>query len=280
MSRSHILYEVTEGVAKITLNRPDRMNAMSYGPGSNAEEISAALAEADADDAVGSVLVVAAGKAFCAGGNLAENAIPERALEGYQFLEKVGRHREAIRRMHKPVIAAVQGLCLGGGLGFISQCDIVLAARDARFGLVEGRFGAGGVAPVVRRIGAQWAKFLIFTGEMIDAQRALRIGLVLEVIEAARLHERAFDLARRIARLPREAALLNKATVDAMEAALTGNAEAAGRAGEVLTFSMIQHARAADGRRFADILREEGLPGLKAARDAQYTTSWLEDGDV
>ena len=275
----HILFETRSGVAHITLNRPGRMNAMSYGPGSNSEEIAQALGLADADPEVGCVLVTAAGRAFCAGGNLSENAIPECALDAHLFLERVTHSRVAIRGMHKPVIAAVNGLCLGGGLGFASQCDFVLAADDARFGLVEGRFGAGGVAAVVGRIGPMWAKFLIWTGEMIDARRARKIGLVLEVIPAAELHERAWDLAKRIARMPREAVLLNKACVDAMEHCLRGPSEIAGRAGEVITLSMIQHARASDGRLFAEILREEGMAGLKRARDAQFTTRWLKESD-
>jgi enoyl-CoA hydratase/carnithine racemase len=168
---------------------------------------------------------------------------------------------------------------LGAALGLIAQCDIVVAGDDARFGLIEGRIGHPGSAELVPLIGAAWTKYLIMTGELIDANRAERIGLVLAVEPADQLEARAIDLAERLASMPREAILLNKACVNAVSDAM---GQAAGRisalAHETLTRSMTYAARAPDGRRFEDILREEGLAGMKRARDAQYSDPWLRNG--
>ncbi len=279
MTYTHILYETRDGVAHVTLNRPEKMNALGIGPGSNRDEIARALAEADADPAVGCVLLSAAGRAFCGGGDLTGSKTPETVLDEHLFGEQLVKFYAGIRGLHKPVVAAVNGLCLGAGLGLIAQCDLVIAAEDARFGLIEGRIGHPGATEIVPLVGAAWAKFLILTGELIDARRAAEIGLVLTVVEPARLLERARDLAQRIARLPREAVLLNKATVDAMNEALTGTARRIGRQHDAITKSMARHAKAPDGRNFEDIIRAEGIEGLKRARDQQFSGPWLERDD-
>jgi enoyl-CoA hydratase/carnithine racemase len=125
-------------------------------------------------------------------------------------------------------------------------------------------------------IGAAWTKYLIFTGEMIDAWRAERIGLVLAVEPEALLLERAVDLAERLARMPREALHLNKACIEAvLESSGRAAGRVAGRAQDAITKTMTAIARAPDGRYFEDILRSEGMAGLKAARAGQYSTPWL-----
>jgi len=273
----YIAYGLQDGVARITLNQPERMNVLGIGPGSSRDEIARAMALADADEQVGVVLIDAAGGAFCAGGDLTGAAPAETPLDEHLFSERILQFYAAFRAMHKPVIAAVHGLCLGAGMGMIAQCDIVLAADDARFGLVEGRIGHPGASELVPLIGATWAKYLILTGDYIDAWRAADIGLVLTVLPESMLHERAFDLARRIARMPRESVLLNKACIDGMSDAMGRHAaRLVGRAHDTITKSMSSHACAPDGRRFVDILREGGMPALKRARDAQFTGSWLE----
>jgi len=178
--------------------------------------------------------------------------------------------------MHKPVIAAVHGLCIGAALGMIAQCDLVVAADDARFGRLEGRIGHPGASELVPLIGTQWTKFLILTGELIDAHRAAEIGLVLTVEPAATLNERCAELARRIARMPRDGVMLNKACIDNVaEATGRGIGRLVGRPFDAITKTMAQQARAPDGRRFEDILRAEGMDGLKKARDLQYKGAWL-----
>ncbi len=279
----HILVERRNGVCHLVLNRPERLNALGFGPGSSRDEIVRAVSEADADDAVGCVLISANGRAFCAGGDLTRIAGRgeghETPLEAYRFNDANRRFTEALRSSLKPIIAAVHGLCLGAGLGFIAQADMVIASDDAQFGLIEGRIGHPGAAELVPLIGAAWTKFLILTGESIGAARAARIGLVLTVEPRERLLPRAEALAERIARMPREAVLLNKACVSSIAEAI---GPAAGRyvarAHESITRSMTYAARAPDGRHFETILREEGIAGLKRARDTQYSEPWLNDG--
>lgn len=273
----HILYEVRNGVAHLILNRPDKLNAMGMGPGSSRDEIARALAIASDDAGVGCVLIRANGRAFCAGGDLKrDNRTVETVLDNQVFNENVLRLNAGIRAVRKPVIAAVHGLCLGTAMGFVSQCDLVIAADDARFGLIEGRIGHPGASDLVPVIGAAWTKYLIFTGEMIDAWRAEKIGLVLTVEPAADLQARAADLAERMARLPRQGLYLNKAAIEnVLEASGRAAGRLAGRAIDAITKTMASEATAPDGRRFEDILKAEGMEGMKAAREQQYTQAWL-----
>ncbi len=276
-SFNHIVLRCENGVAHLVLNRPDKLNALGMGPGSSRDEIAQAIAIADADADVGAILISAAGRAFCAGGDLSGASGPDTPLSNHLFNEEILRFQAAVRTAHKPVIAAVQGLCLGTALGFIVQCDIVIAGDDARFGLVEGRIGHPGATDLVPVIGSAWTKFLILTGELIDAPRAAEIGLVLCVEPAANLLARTTELATRIARLPREGVLLNKAAITNV-AEVTGRAAGrlVGRPHDAITKSMATHARAPDGRRFEDILKSEGMDGLKRARDQQFRGAWLK----
>jgi enoyl-CoA hydratase/carnithine racemase len=181
-----------------------------------------------------------------------------------------------IRGVQKPVIAAVHGLCLGTAKGFVAQCDFVITADDTRFGLIEGRIGHPGATDLVPVIGVAWTKYLIYTGEMIDAARAEKIGLVLTVEPAAELLSRATDLAERLARMPREALGLNKAAIEAvLETAGRAAGRLAGRERDAITKTRASEARAPDGRTFEDILRDEGMAGMKAARGLQYSENWL-----
>jgi enoyl-CoA hydratase/carnithine racemase len=275
-SYEHILYELSAGVAHVVLNRPDKLNAIGV---QTREEIARALIAASADADVGSVLIRANGRAFCAGGDLSRigDAAEPDSLESNQRLnEQIMAFNAAIRETPKPVIAAVHGLCLGTALGFIAQCDFVIAADDTRFGLIEGRIGHPGATDLVPVIGAAWTKFLIMTGEMIDAARAERIGLVLTVEPADQLLARATDLAERLARMPREALGLNKAAIEAvLERSGRAEGRIAGRAQDAITKTIASQARAPDGRLFEDILRAEGMEGMKAARGQQYGENWL-----
>lgn len=276
----HILYETEAGVARIVLNTPDNLNALGVGPGSNRAEISAALAMADADPEVGCILITANGRAFCAGGNLTDAEPRVTVVDNWEFGLAIERFHLSIRNTRKPVIAAVHGLCLGAGLAFIAQCDFVLAAEDARFGLVEGRLGMPGASEIVPRVGPEWAKFLVWTGEIVDARLAERMGLVLMTIAADKLHDRALGLARRIARVPLEGVLLNKRGIDSVAAAMgIGMARTVAPSVETLTRAASSLARAPDGRRFEEILASEGIAGLKRAQKEQFATRWLEEED-
>lgn len=272
----HLLVAQRDGVCDVVLNRPEKLNALGLGLESNRAEIIAALVAADADPSVGCILLRANGRAFCAGGDLSGAARTETPFDEHLFNAELVAFYAAMRAVHKPILAAVHGLCLGAGMGLVAQCDIVIAADDARFGLIEGRIGHPGATEIVPLVGAAWAKFLILTGEIIDANCAQRIGLVLSVLPREDLEPRTFELARRIAAMPKEAVVLNKAGINAMTEAMGKTAgRIAGRAYDTLTKSMSHHALAPDGRRFEDILREGGMDALKQARDAQYQGNWL-----
>ncbi len=273
---AHILYEVAAGVAHIILNRPDKLNAIGE---QTREEIARAIANASNDADIGCVLIRANGRAFCAGGDLSrigDAPAPDTLEDNQRLNEQIMVFNATIREAPKPVIAAVHGLCLGTALGFIAQCDFVIAADDTRFGLIEGRIGHPGATDLVPVIGAAWTKFLIYTGEIIDAARAERIGLVLTVEPAEQLLARASDLAERLARMPREALGLNKAAIEAvLESSGRAEGRIAGRARDAVTKTAASAARAPDGRRFEDILRTEGMEGMKKARELQYSAPWL-----
>jgi len=275
----HLLLEIRNGVAHVILNRPEKLNALGVGPGSNRAEIVEALAAADQNPDVKCILLRAAGPAFCGGGELspATTAAERTVLDEHLFNQDMVQFLSGVRSVHKPVVCAVHGLCLGAALALIVQCDLVIAGDDARFGLIEGRIGHPGASELVPIIGAAWAKYMIFTGEFLHAERAVEIGLALTVVPASELLSSTTDLAERIARLPQEAMLLNKACINNVaEASGAAIGRMVGRAHDTITKAMSGHARAPDGRRFADIVRDEGVQGMKKAREAQFRGPWLE----
>ncbi|HVV29586.1 MAG TPA: enoyl-CoA hydratase/isomerase family protein [Mycobacteriales bacterium] len=281
MDLDHIAYSKRDGIAILTLQRPEALNVISANPGGTRDQIRWALADASADPEVGCVLLHGAGRAFCAGGDLTGNALRETAQDELDFVKDADEFHHAVRSCRVPVVAAVHGHCLGAGLSLATSCDLLIAADDASFGLPEGRLGLVGAAALVPLIGRQWAKFLIFTGEPVGARRAVDIGLALTVVPAAELLSRCTDLAQRLARMPREALALNKMTVDAVADA--GGDEAGRRAGlghDAVTLAMADHACAPDGRAFRTIIRTEGMAALKQARAAQYETPWLPGRDA
>ncbi|MDT7550062.1 MAG: hypothetical protein QOE84_2456 [Actinomycetota bacterium] len=278
MELDHVLYAVADGVAEIRLNRPEVRNVLSAGPTGTRAQILQALASAESDPSVGAILLTASGTAFCAGGDLTGGTPRETALEDAEFLDEADRFHRTLRGASLPVVAAVQGHCLGAGLLLAASCDLVVAGAGATFGLPEGRLGLVGASYLVPVIGRQWAKFLILSGESIGAARARDIGLVLAVVPDADLGDKTEELARRLARMPREGALLNKRAVDAV-ADVSGDeaGRAAGLASDAITLAMAKHATAPDGRTFRSIIASEGMKGLKAAREAQYAEPWLPD---
>jgi len=276
MELTHISYVKADGVAEIALNRPEKRNTISGNPGGTRDQIAFCFDDAENDHGIGAVLLRAEGNTFSAGGDLSGNTPRETLEEHTAFLEGVAAFHARIGASPLPVVAAVQGMCLGAALSLIAACDFILAADDARFSLPEGRIGLVGATPLVPLIGVQWAKFLMLTGETIGAEQARELGLVLSVEPAAELDERSRELSRRLARLPREANALNLATLDAV--ALAGeNQVAVGIAHDAQTLLASPRATAPDGRSFREIIAAEGIGGLKAAREAQFTTPWLRE---
>lgn len=276
MELDEISYRKADGVAEVALDRPAQRNPISARVGGTRDQLLWAFTDAEADPEVGCVLLRGEGAAFSSGGDLTGNAPRETAAEQQRFLERSEQFHREVRGLALPIIAAVHGFCLGAALQLVASCDIVIAADDARFGVPEGRIGLVGGSPLVSLVGKQWAKFLILTGEMLDAEQAHAIGLVLSVEPADELLERARELARRMARLPRDAVVLNKRTIDAIADA-SGDAagRVAGSAHDAITLSNSQHATAPDGRTFREIIANEGIDGMKRAREAQFDAPWL-----
>src|SRR5260370_1886379 len=251
MTWQHILYTSEAGVAHVVLKRPEKLNALGLGPGSNRVELVEALEQADADPAVGAILVSARGRAFCAGGDMVGASPVSSPFDSKIFVDELHALHARVRAVRKPIVAAVHGLVLGSGLGLTALFDFVVAAEGTRFGLIEGRVGHPGATEIVPLVGAAWAKYLMLTGEIIDAQRATASGLVLEVAQADELLARCPDLAERLARMPREAVVLNKAAIDSMiDAAARGAGRSVGRLHDALTRSMTHAAAAPDGPAF------------------------------
>ena len=222
------------------------------------------------------ILLRGAGRAFSAGGDLAGNPPRESAADHLRFYDAADELNARLRCSPLPVVAAVHGYCLGAALGLAAGCDIVIAAESTRLGVPEGRLGLPGGARLAPLIGRQWAKFLIFTGELLSAAQARDIGLVTFVLPDAGYLDGSRDLARRLARMPRDAIALNKRAVDAVADASGDAAAFAAAAGyDTVTLTMAPNAQAPDGRTFGEIRREEGVQGLESARAGQYSRSWL-----
>jgi enoyl-CoA hydratase/carnithine racemase len=271
-----ILYEASDGVGVITLNRPKMLNALSARAGGTRDQIITALELAEGDAAVGCVVLRGAGRSFCGGGDLTGNAKRLRAIDDLHFMEAAEAFHQRIRSSSVPTIAAVHGHCLGAGVLLATSCDLVIAGENAEFGFPEGRLGLVGASTLVPVIGRQWAKFLMLTGESVSADQAKEIGLIFTIEPDDELFDRAHDLAKRIARMPSEGASLNRKAIDAVADA---SGDAAGRLAAVghdaVTLSIAADAKAPDGRSFRAILETEGMDGLKTARRAQYTEPWL-----
>lgn len=184
-----ILYEKAAGAAWITLNRPEVLNAQNDRLRA---EVVQALERASADDGVHVVVITGAGdKAFSAGADISE--FPTRTPLDVITAKARRRPYETIRDMPKPVIAAVNGLALGGGCELVLACDIVIAADGATFGQPEIRLGVipggGGTQVLPRLMGEKRAKELIFTGRTMDAAEALGYGIVNKVVPIGELRE-------------------------------------------------------------------------------------------
>ncbi len=199
-----VLLSRTESVAWITLNRPDALNALSPELVAALEDTVAAVED---DDTLRVVVLTGAGRAFCAGGDL--KSFRRQALgDDPASFQAALRHAQAvlrrIERLPKPVIAAVNGIAVAGGLELMLTCDLVVAARSASIGDGHARYGiipgGGASARLPRRIPVAVAKMLFFTADRLPAAELVGCGLVNQVVEDDRLRDTVAELAGRIAR--------------------------------------------------------------------------------
>jgi enoyl-CoA hydratase/carnithine racemase len=201
MSYETILYEVQDGIATITLNRPEARNALND---QLLQELNAALRAAAEDEAVRVVVLTGAGdRAFCAGGDLSGLGVGRPALESYEGRAAYARVFRQMARLGKPTLAAVNGHALGGGLGLVLGCDLAIAAERATFGTPEirvGLFPMMVMALLFRNVGRKKGMELILTGERISAHEAERIGLINRVVPDDQFESAVAEMAGKLAR--------------------------------------------------------------------------------
>src|SRR5262245_56358359 len=205
-----------DAVACVTLNRPAKKNALSIAL---RDEVTAALGRLAADEGVRVVVLTGAGGAFSAGFDLDEfgRAMQEPGL--YDRIWASGDpYHERLLRFPLPLVAAVDGIALGGGMDTAVLCDLRIASTRASFGHPEASFGDVVYAPLHDLVGGAAARELCLTGRRIDAAEALRLGLVSEVVAPDALFARALDVATAIARAPRELLIRTKAKIIARAA--------------------------------------------------------------
>jgi enoyl-CoA hydratase len=221
MNYENILTETRGRVGLITLNRPKALNALNDAL---MDELGDALLAFDADEAVGAMVITGSDKAFAAGADIG-------AMSTWTYMdvfktEYISRNWETIRRIRKPVIAAVSGYALGGGCELVMMCDIVIAAETARFGQPEIKLGiipgAGGTQRLPRAVGKVKAMDLILTSRMMDAREAESAGLVSRVVASDKVVDEAIAAGNTIASFSLPAVLMAKEAVNrAYEAPLS-----------------------------------------------------------
>jgi enoyl-CoA hydratase len=201
MEAKNIVFEIADGVALVTVNRPESLNALNSRV---LGELECSLYELELDKRVQVVVITGAGeKAFVAGADIKE-MVGMSSLEAHQFALHGQRVMLFMEKMSKPVIAAVNGYALGGGLELALACDVIYASENAKLGFPEVTLGIipgfGGTQNLARLIGPNKAKELVLSGRTIAAQKALAWGLVNEVFPQAELKDKALGLAREIAK--------------------------------------------------------------------------------
>lgn len=195
-----IKYEKKGRVGLVAFNRPQVLNAMNT---ETVNEMKQAFQMMDDDPDIRCVILTGVGeRAFCSGGDIQEE-VTKNVITGYEFVRNGTELLETIERFKAPVIAAINGYCLGGGLEFAIACDLRIAADNARLGSPEINLGVfpgwGGTQRLLRIVGSSKAREMIYLGDQYDAQDALSMGLVDKVVPAKSLLDEAFALANRIA---------------------------------------------------------------------------------
>ncbi|HML38370.1 MAG TPA: enoyl-CoA hydratase-related protein [Bacillota bacterium] len=194
----HLNYEVKDGIAFVTVNKPKSLNALSNEV---LDELYDAFTTVNNDSDVKAAILTGEGKAFVAGADISE-MVNLTTLEGRAMMIKGQKVMNLIETIEKPVIGAINGFALGGGCELAMACDIRIASEAAKFGQPEVNLGIipgfGGTQRLPRLVGKGMGKYLIMTAEMIDAQEAYRIGLVEKVVPAEELMGTAEKVARTI----------------------------------------------------------------------------------
>lgn len=261
--------EIDKRIAKLTLNRPEKMNAMSDAL---LDELFDAVEQVDRDEEIVVLIIKGAGRAFSSGYELAP-AAPDRAQEVVTRLGQSHRHlvwtvERYLRlwNLRKPTIAQVHGYCLSGAMELIAMCDIVIAAEDAQFAHIAGRdigtLRTNGLYPLF--MGIRRTKELLFTGDFIDGKTAEQWGLINKAVPVDELEEEAYDMARRIVRIPLELLSYHKAATNQYYETLGIHSYL------MDTCHYAASAAAEIGATFFQKAKEKGLKESFAARDLPW----------
>jgi enoyl-CoA hydratase/carnithine racemase len=221
MSEPDLLHSESDGVLTVTFNRPQKYNALTFAMLDQLQELADKFRE---DDSLRVLLITGNGKYYSAGMDISAGLAPETD-SGIEFRNwyRTAIHQlfDELEAIEKPIISAAQGPCLGGALEMALSCDFRLAAESAAYGLPETNIGAlpgsGGTSRLTRLVGVAEAKWLIMAAQTIDAQRALRVGLVHEVYPDAEFLQRCQAFARHLASLPREVLGMAKLTIESVK---------------------------------------------------------------
>lgn len=266
-SPDDVLYEKREGWALITLNRPVVLNAINW---SIQRRLMAALQRAENDDAVKALVLTGAGRAFSAGGDI--QSTPPTDNDPTPSAMDINMK---LWRMPKPSIAAVHGYAVGQGTELAGICDFTIAAEDAVFGELQIRHGFAPpllITPFL--VGMKQAKEILMLGERINAQEALRLGLVNRVVPADQLLAAAEEMAVKLASLPQHTVRGNKLLVNrAYE--IAGFQDAINYRGDPLVAPFLQRGGEADPH--LKVLREQGWEAFRQSRDRLYRSEEAEE---
>jgi enoyl-CoA hydratase len=265
-------YEAQEGRARITLNRPQRHNAITD---TMTSELEAALWEADDDTSVHSIILRGAGKSFCSGYDLdayGDHSEPRGNRRGRAefddrawHLERMQRPLRAFADVHKPVIAQVHGWCLAGGTGIAMFCDMIIAADDARIGFPAARAGTLPNQMWLYSLGPQWTKRLLLTGDTISGSEAAYLGLFMKAVPAELLEAEVEGLADRLAHVDIDLLSSNKRIVN-LGIELMGAATLQRLAAEMDTRAHLS----ASTEQFLGAIGRDGLKSALADRDKVF----------
>jgi enoyl-CoA hydratase len=219
MSEPCVLYATDGRIARITLNRPERLNAIDEAL---PDALAAAVARANADDGVHVIVLTGAGRAFCAGYDLqifAERKGPNPGVQempwdptiDYRLMSSITEKFMSLWRSEKPTLAKVRGFAVAGGSDIALCCDLVVMAEDAKIGYPPARvWGCPTTAMWAYRVGIERAKRMLFTGDLVDGVEAKQMGLVLDTVPEPQLDEAVDALAHRIAAVPRSQLAMHK----------------------------------------------------------------------
>lgn len=273
MSYNYIDYSSSDGIGRVVLNRPEKLNALSR---ELQDELLDCVHAADADNDVRVMTLTANGRAFCAGYDITPPATPEQEAASQERRDNIRAdiHRmkqtpntmSQILNLSKPIIAGVHGYCLAGGTDLAMHCDIVIAADDAQIGFPPVR--SMGTPPThmwTYMVGPQWAKWFLLTGESVSGKKAEEIGLVWKSVQRDSLEDEVEKLASTMARIPWELLSANKGIVN--------------KAMELMGRDMLQHLAAETDaiahqapivKEFARRSQEEGLKSALDWRDGPF----------